>query len=155
MIVGAIIFSMSCSSIKFIPRTGVAGKLNLATVEYVNDQRSVLQQEIVAELSPGIEAIVADLLKNDRQTIEELKTLVDQQQALLVRHGLKLDSTNTNMANVAGKLMKDLAALKTTNNDMKLMIDKMKTEMTNQPDEALIRLRELLNGYLEKPPAKK
>jgi len=145
------IYAMSCSSIKFIPRTGMAAKLNLATVEYVHEQKAIVKQELVADITHDLETIVTDLLKNDRQTILDLKTLVDRQQQVMASYDVRMDSTNKNLANVAGKMLQDLAAMKLTTSDVKMTIEKLDAELNAMPEEVLNRLRNLLTLYLEKP----
>ncbi len=140
---------MSCTTMSFLPREGTVSKFNLATVEYVQTvnqtQRETMAQELFDQLDPMLDSLLA----GDRETVQQLATLVSEQEKKLTTLSAEMDSTEANVLKVSSKMLRDLADLRSANTNMQLYIDQLKGNLESLPLNMLRELNTAIEQYIQ------
>ncbi len=142
------ILLVSCSTMTFLPTEGPASKFNLATVEYVEAQNANQNESIVQDLSANIDEVLNKALESDRQRIADLEKMLAEQEAKIEALTGAVDSSKATLMMVSGSLRKDLSEIRSSNQDIKLSLDRIKSNVDTLPKEAMVELNNALKAYL-------
>lgn len=139
---------VSCSTMTFIPTEGKASKFNLATVNYVEAQNANQNEKILEELSKNLDEILNQALADDRAKINELEVLLAAQVKQIETLSAKVDSSKSSLMMVSGSLRQELGVVKSSNRDLKMSLENIKSNIGNLPKEAMEELNKALKAYL-------
>ena len=76
-------FSVSCTTLSFIPKEGTVAKFNLATVDYVQLTAASQKEELVQQIKEDMEEILNSLLVEDRNALKNLENLLTEQEKIV------------------------------------------------------------------------
>ena len=140
---------MSCSTMSFLPREGTVSKFNLATVEYVQTVSETQREDLAQEFSARLVPLLDSLLAGDRETVQQLATLVAEQEKKLAALSAEMDSTEANVLKVSSKMLRDLADMRSANTNMQMYIDQLKGNMESLPLNMLRELNTAIDQYIQ------
>jgi len=147
---GLLFFSMSCTTLSFIPQEGKAARFNLATVEYVQLTAEKQQKQLVEQIKTNLDEILNSLLEKDRNTIKNLEILLNEHEKKITTIAASIDSSNTRLGMLSAKLVKDLSDVKSSTRNMQMYIDQINSNLDTLPVEALKELNAALEEYMNK-----
>ncbi len=147
---GLLFFSMSCTTLSFIPQEGKAARFNLATVEYVQLTAEKQQEQLVEQIKTNLDEILNSLLEKDRNTIKNLEILLNKHEKNITTIAASIDSSNTRLGMLSAKLVKDLSDVKSSTRNMQMYIDQINSNLDTLPVEALKELNAALEEYMNK-----
>ena len=145
-----IFFSISCSTLSFIPREGTAAKFNLATVEYVESSVASQKEEIVQQIKDDMEEMLNSLLEEDRAALINLENLLAEQEKRVTDLATTVANSNESLEMLSAKLVKDLSEIKSNTRDMQMVIDQVEENLKTLPIKALRELNTALDEYMAK-----
>ncbi len=143
-------FSVSCTTLSFIPKDGKAAKFNLATVEYVQSATLSQKEELVQLIKKDLDEILNSLLEDDRAALNNLENLLAEQEKRVNALAESVDSSNVTLGMLSAKLVKDISEVKGNTRNMQMYIDQIETDLKTLPIEALQELNKALDEYMEK-----
>ena len=143
-------FSVSCSTLSFIPREGTAAKFNLATVEYVESSVASQKEEIVQQIKDDMEEMLNSLLEEDRAALINLENLLAEQEKRVTDLATTVANSNESLEMLSAKLVKDLSEIKSNTRDMQMVIDQVEENLKTLPIKALRELNTALDEYMAK-----
>lgn len=143
-------FSLSCTTLSFIPKEGKAAKFNLATVEYVQSVAISQKEELVQLIKKDLDEILNSLLKDDRAALNNLENLLAEQEKRVNALAESVDSSNVTLGMLSAKLVKDISEVKGNTRTMQMYINQIEANLKTLPIEALQELNTALDEYMEK-----
>jgi len=143
----------SCSTMTFIPTEGGAAKFNLATVDYVQAQNEVQQEELFSEMAKSITTMLDSLLMDDRAALQTLALQLDSLTNSITDFSVRIDSAETLTSKSLATMSKELTTVKTNASSTRMVIRRINDNIDALPVKALETFNEAINDYLKKDEA--
>ena len=143
-------FSVSCTTLSFIPKEGTVAKFNLATVDYVQLTAASQKEELVQQIKEDMEEILNSLLVEDRNALKNLENLLTEQEKRVTDLATTVANSNESLEMLSGKLVKDLSEVKNNIRNMQMYLDQIEENLKTLPVETLRELNTALDEYIAK-----
>jgi uncharacterized coiled-coil protein SlyX len=142
----------ACTSIPGIPTAGTGSKFNLATVEYVDSRESAIADRVTREITSELPAILNEAIQDERERIAALETALVAQQSQMATLVASMAETEENVAQLSEEVRLRVAALETSNAELRTIAGALSTEVDALPADTLRVLSAALNAHLAPPP---
>ena len=143
-------FSVSCTTLSFIPKEGTVAKFNLATVDYVQLTAASQKEELVQQIKEDMEEILNSLLVEDRNALKNLENLLTEQEKRVTDLATTVANSNESLEMLSGKLVKDLSEVKNNIRNMQMYLDQIEENLKTLPVETLRELNTAIDEYMAK-----
>lgn len=143
-------FSISCTTLSFIPKDGTTAKFNLATVDYVQLTAATQKEELVQQIKEDMEEVLNSLLEEDRAALKNLENLLAEQEKRVTDLAATVANSNESLGMLSTKLVKDLSEIKSNVRNMQMYLDQVEENLKTLPVETLREFNTAINEYIAK-----
>lgn len=140
--------STGCSSMGLLPEEGGGAGWNLATVSYVNQSSSELEQRIVDRVLTELPGNLETLLIADRKRVSQLQERALGQETRIEKLEEDLEEAQRLTADLSASLQGQAEAFRSAAEQVRATTDRLDVAIQALPSETLRELRAALDAYL-------